>query len=137
MQHDKISQYVFVYGTLKRGYGNHVILRNSQFIGEGHTIPDSFSLIDGGFPWAIPNSGTFHIKGELYLVEDQRTMHNLDSLEGVPHLFDRYNIEIRTEDGSDFDAIMYVAAPDNRESLLKGRKTIAPRKEENVVEWGR
>lgn len=136
-QPNELPKYVFVYGTLKQGYGNHRLLSKSKLIGKGHTIPDSFTLIDGGFPWAIPNSGPFHIKGELYLVEEEGTMNSLDRLEGVPNLFDRHNVEIRTEDGSDFDAIMYVASPRNRPHLLKTQNQVTPRDDNNVVEWSR
>ena len=57
---------IFVYGTLKRGYGNNRLLTDSEFLGEHSTSP-SFDLIDGGVPFMI--HGEFSVRGELYEVD--------------------------------------------------------------------
>lgn len=76
---------VFVYGTLKAGYWNNPILRNSNFIGEGLTTK-KYILQDCGFPYAIPENYAednivLPIIGEVWEVDDH-TLRNLDRLEG-------------------------------------------------------
>lgn len=79
-----MSQYLFVYGTLKRGFYNHTILldykgNDSTFIRE-LSLPgyDMYSL--GGFPGVVLGKG--QITGELYKVNDE-ILCRTDRLEGV------------------------------------------------------
>lgn len=71
-----------VYGTLKQGYGNHYLLQDEgvTFIGQVQT-PPVYTLFDGGFP-IVERGGNTSIKGELYEVTDERTIENLNRLEG-------------------------------------------------------
>lgn len=77
-------EYYFVYGTLKRGYGNNRILQQSstaQFIEEGVTAPE-FNLYHlGGFP-GVTENGETAIHGEIWSVQDSETKRRLDMLEG-------------------------------------------------------
>ena len=100
------DSYVFVYGTLKTGYGNNHILYNAEFVDVG-TVYD-YGLIDGGFPYAIYCEG-MQVNGEVYLVKDQHTMDRLDMLEGYPTHYTRDYVQVDTERGV-FNAWMYVAA---------------------------
>lgn len=78
------KEYFFVYGTLKRGYGNNRIFQNSptaQFVEEGITEP-KFNLYDLGFFPGVTEDGTTAIKGEIWSVEDEETKRRLDGLEG-------------------------------------------------------
>ncbi len=78
---------VAVYGSLKKGRGNHHILHNAEYLGEIKIEP-KFTLVSlGGFPGLVPN-GTQEVKGELYKVDDE-TMRRLDWLEGHPHFYVR------------------------------------------------
>lgn len=76
---------VFVYGTLKKGFGNHVLLSESQCLG-----PDSlknysmFSL--GYFPAIRKGEGTVY--GEVYEVTPEQ-LQRLDRLEGHPTFYER------------------------------------------------
>lgn len=73
-------QKVFVYGTLKEGYGNHHYLRNCKKIGTGGLEGIMFHL--GGFP-AINLAEKFtRIIGEVYEVQWNDIL-NMDLLEGV------------------------------------------------------
>ena len=78
---------VAVYGTLKRGRGNHHLLTDSQFIGECRTAPE-FTMYSLGFCPAITASGDTAITIEVYDV-DKETFGRLDSLEGYPHFYNR------------------------------------------------
>ena len=72
---------VFVYGSLKKGFGNSVYLNNSKFIKEDRAR--GFKMVSlGSFPGAIRSENQNDmIYGELYEVDD-KTLRNLDALEG-------------------------------------------------------
>lgn len=88
---------VFVYGTLKRGRGNHVILDSSPYLGAAITC-DDFALGDAGVPYAFPedvvpkeyHGSILHpIIGELYRMDSERVAERLDALEGYPQYYYR------------------------------------------------
>ena len=74
---------VFVYGTLKRGGGNHAYLAGQQFIGAAHT-PPGFTLFSlGDYPGMVrAPDDTAGVAGELWAV-DVCCLLRLDELEGV------------------------------------------------------
>lgn len=78
---------VFVYGTLKKGFGNHRLLDGrSVFVQEdaiqGHTL---FDL--GPYP-ALQSGGEDTISGEVYMI-GPNTLRDLDRLEGHPTFYER------------------------------------------------
>lgn len=76
---------VFVYGTLKRGFGNHHWLAGCGF--EGEATVAGLVLHDlGPFPMVIPGNGV--VRGEAYRLEGE-ALSRLDRLEGCPRLYDR------------------------------------------------
>lgn len=81
---------VFVYGTLKQGFGNHRLLRNSKFLGKAETQPIFTMISLGAFP-AVLVDGDVAIKGEVYEV-DENTMQQLDWLEGHPNFYRRIQV---------------------------------------------
>ncbi len=76
---------VFVYGTLKRGHGNHHWLADAPFRGEAE-LPDVVLHDLGPFPMAVPGEGL--VRGEVYAI-DAAALLRLDRLEGYPRLYDR------------------------------------------------
>lgn len=73
---------VFVYGSLKKGFGNHYFLNEAKFLKEDSV--NGFVMVSlGGFPGAIRGEGTIH--GELYEVNEQQ-MRGLNSLEGYSEI---------------------------------------------------
>lgn len=75
-------EYLFVYGTLKRGYCRSFALREQQFLGPART-PPLFQLRDcGAYPALIRHEPGCCIEGELYLI-DRAIQPLLDELEGV------------------------------------------------------
>jgi gamma-glutamylcyclotransferase (GGCT)/AIG2-like uncharacterized protein YtfP len=76
---------VFVYGTLKRGHGNHHWLAGAPFLGDAE-LPDVVLHDLGPFPMAVPGEGT--VIGEVYRI-DAAALARLDRLEGFPRLYDR------------------------------------------------
>jgi len=75
---------VFVYGTLLRGFGNHVLLHDATYLGEATTEPEFKMVSLGGFPGVYPGGETA-IKGEVYEITES-TESRLDGLEGVNDL---------------------------------------------------
>ena len=101
------SIFVFVYGSLKSGHYNHSLLSNSVFV-SNHITEPKFTLVDlGAFP-AVLSHGATSIQGELYKVTE-KTLAELDKLEGYPKYYDR--MKILTDVGN---AWMY--------TLVKGSK---------------
>lgn len=86
---------VFVYGTLRRGEGNHDLLATAEFLGMARTAAD-FLLFDlGAYPAVVaqPAGQGIAIVGELYAV-DEATLAQLDALEEHPDYYVRHEIEL-------------------------------------------
>lgn len=134
-----MTKLVFVYGTLKRTYGNNRLLKDSKFLGTAVTCEDAFSMYTGGFPYVLPE-GSFHVKGELYEVEDEETLRNLDHLEGYPTHYTKVQVAVRltTENGylDCVTAMMYVAAFGIRARVKQSRPVVVP-DDKNILEWNR
>lgn len=69
---------LFVYGTLKKGFGNHRLLEGAKFLGED-TIPGGMISL-GGFPGWL-GEGEGYTKGEVYEIDEEH-LHATDRLEG-------------------------------------------------------
>ena len=79
---------VMVYGTLKKGHGNHRLLERSTLLGTTETGPKYTMLHLGGFP-GILRGGETPIQGEVYEVNEDTLLGSLDRLEGYPSFYDR------------------------------------------------
>ncbi|AAL62592.1 gamma-glutamylcyclotransferase family protein [Pyrobaculum aerophilum] len=99
--------YLFVYGTLKSGCGNHRYLKNAQFLGEAEV--EGYTLIGVIIPYAVEAPGC-KVKGELYRVS-QEELEAIDQLE-IPAGYARVEVEARTPWGA-YKAWMY-AYPERR-----------------------
>ena len=97
---------VFVYGSLKRGFFNHALLRGSEFLGEGVTELSDYTMQDLGFYPGVFHGGKTRIHGELYSVDDT-TLMIMHRLEGHPNFYRATPTRIETDDGI-VDALMYV-----------------------------
>ena len=115
---EESTRYVFVYGTLKSGGGNHYLLE-----GEGSVFVDTAKVEGygltpgGGFPYAIPRTN-FTARGEVYAVDDA-TFARLDGLEGFPYHYDRDHVDVRLDTAEGFKWItawIYVANERTQES---------------------
>lgn len=97
---------VFVYGTLKMGYGNHHLLDGAWFEGEGVTKERWPLDASSAIPFLHKREGEGErVEGELYLV-DPETLSRLDALEGHPSFYRREIIEVELSNGV-FEAWAY------------------------------
>lgn len=86
---------IFVYGTLKKGFCNHPLLKRSKFLDNAQTFKRYPMICTHlAYPYLIDKKGKgCHVKGEVYQV-DYRTLAQLDELEGYPEHYVRKEIEI-------------------------------------------
>ena len=98
---------LFVYGTLKRGHGNHrAFLKDARFLGEAKTHRKMWGLVDlGAFPAMTYDE--LQVEGEVYEVSPSQ-LASIDSLEGLDTgLYSRHTIEIEI-DGELHDCDTYL-----------------------------
>lgn len=99
--------YVFVYGTLKRGFYNHDLLGDSEFICEA-TTKDQYPMvnIEKFFPYLIDDKGKgYRVVGEIYKINEP-ILAMLDILEGYPEHYNRKEIKVVSL-GVELTAIAY------------------------------
>ena len=76
---------IAVYGTLRKGYGNHRLLRAAKPLGNALVTGYAMHSL-GGFPAITPGVGTVTV--ELFEVDDQ-ALTACDHLEGHPNWYAR------------------------------------------------
>ena len=84
--------YVFVYGSLKRGYALHHYLTDQTFHGAASTTP-SYRLFDcGEYPGMVKvATGGCCVKGEVYCI-DHQCLQQLEEVEGVDEGYYKYEL---------------------------------------------
>ena len=107
---------VFVYGSLRKGLGNHGHLAGSHFLGDAalknHDMHDY-----GYFPAIVQGSGT--VQGEVYEVGD-RTLHRLDLLEGHPKFYVRVRAWVTGQEIGDGELVwVYIMQPEKVDGMTK------------------
>lgn len=140
-----MTNYIFVYGTLKRGSLNNYLLHGCNFIGRGLAL--GFVLADmEGCPGMMPGVVTRHdhnddAKGEVYTVSDEElpyVLARLDKLENERSLYVRVKAQIQLHDNEDaghpIECITYLFMPNlNPDSLVRGGEWNALRAAE--IQW--
>ena len=86
------SKLLFVYGSLRKGLGNHSFLRheNVSYLGNFVTEPEWTMYSLGGFP-ALTEGGDTAIVGELYSVPED-VYRAIERLEGYPSFYQRKSL---------------------------------------------
>jgi gamma-glutamylcyclotransferase (GGCT)/AIG2-like uncharacterized protein YtfP len=83
---------VFVYGTLRKGFSNHFIMKPTYRVGSGLTKKE-YAMYSHGIPFLVENEQVSKITGELYIV-DETTFDILDILEGHPKWYTRKVVDV-------------------------------------------
>lgn len=97
---------IFVYGTLKRGWGNNAIIHDQEFVSEAHTVYRNYQMYTlGGFPGVV--KGHNFINGELFSVDDT-AFARCDQLEGHPNFYKREEIDVMGKNGEFTRAWIYI-----------------------------
>ena len=97
---------LFVYGTLKKNFSNHHLLRTAEFCGKGRT-QQKYAMYVDGIPYVVRNQQTSFIYGELYLI-DACQLERIDRLEGHPEWYCREQVQIIHDQRKIVTAWMYL-----------------------------
>ena len=100
-----MENYVFVYGTLMKGYRNHHFLKDSLFLGEGY-INDYFMFNVSTYPGIQKSKYQSKVYGEVYKVSSSIEK-ELDILEEVNYLYKKEVVDVFLDNCS-VKAIAYV-----------------------------
>ena len=113
--------FVFVYGTLKKGFPNSHCLTGTKYIGEALTV-DKYPLVIASrynIPYLLgaKNLGN-QVAGEVYDVTDSQ-LKVLDTLEGYPGYYNRITIPVLTGVDSEVISCYTYVLDRYKDSLLQ------------------
>ncbi|MFN5889456.1 MAG: gamma-glutamylcyclotransferase [Bacteroidota bacterium] len=111
---------IFVYGTLRRGFGNHSFLNQSTFKGNAITVEKFTMFCSGQIPFVSRSQAISTIVGEVYEVDEQ-TLRNLDTLEGcIPKSSKEGGFESNSWYTREQIAVQYIGNDPSDEIILSG-----------------
>jgi len=95
------ESFLFVYGSLKRGFANHTLLSAARYVDTCWTAPLYRLYVYGNYPAMVFHENGISIEGEVYRV-DGSTLEQIDIFEEVPVEYRRVpvflqNLEFRVE----------------------------------------
>lgn len=113
-----MSQLVAVYGSLKRGYGNHGFLDTAELLNVTRTAESDYKMFAlGGYPGVVKSDEGYKIHVEVYEVDDE-TFKSLDGLEGHPSFYCRELTDL--EDGQQAWMYIYQGNCTERQEVVDG-----------------
>lgn len=111
---------IAVYGTLKKGKGNHHLLAGCEFLGHGTTL-DKYPMLAEGCPFLIDdenNPDGKHVVVEVYRV-DAIALRDIDRLEGHPDWYIRKIKPIMMDSSGDIlECYVYVQPKECAKGIL-------------------
>jgi gamma-glutamylaminecyclotransferase len=128
-----------VYGTLKKGYGNHRLIERAKLVSFQNAITEKEYYMTGfGFPYSFKNAPADvaeAIKVELYYFKDEKDLVEIDELEGHPRWYTRELVDVTTTGGKKCKAWMYLR--DYSEYNATQHDGVGSRiiREKGVAEW--
>lgn len=112
-------RFLFVYGTLKKGGSNNLILKDAKFEGEAQTLAPR-AMMDGGIPFLVKSKTYYdrnldlnyaaHVTGHIFDIS-KYNLADCDSLEGHPNWY-RREIDYFTLGCQMVSAYVYYLNPD-------------------------
>ncbi len=119
---ESFSEFLFVYGSLKKGFDNHNLLDGyAKRIGEAYTV-DKFAMYEdsfGNYPYLIQKP-IAEIRGELYEIRKRELLDKIDEFEGAPEYYQRKQIRVKTNKGIK-QAFVYIR---ENEEIPKGQELL-------------
>lgn len=135
---------IFVYGTLKSGYGNSErCLRGAKLIGPA-TTDSLFVMYNVGFPFIVPEEHNWNeeeranagqVVGEHWEINPEIHLAGLDRLESEGHLYDRVKQTINGGQEVELYQITWRAGISYRGNARLVRATVDDNGSRTVV-WG-
>lgn len=113
-----VAATIFVYGTLKRGHGNHPFLAGQRFVSAGRTPPGFVLYQLDGYPGMVRDDAEREgVTGEVWEV-DGPCLAALDELEGVSEgLYRREAIQLAEPAGQPVQTYVYARPVAGRRRL--------------------
>ena len=98
---------MFVYGTLRTGWGNNRLFQNEhcEFVGAGRT-KEVFTLRASGIPFVNRDDPRHQVVGEVWSVKG-RWVPQVDQLESHPRWYKRELTTIILDEGREVEAWLY------------------------------
>jgi len=90
--------YLFVYGSLKKGFENDHILDKAKYISKATTVRKftMYKANNGAYPYLLKNKSLYPIEGELYKIARKDLLKKIDIFEGSPDYYTRESIEVKS-----------------------------------------
>lgn len=107
MQPDRPQHWVFVYGTLKKGFPNHHVMAGTLAGGPARTT-GLHALYVARLPHLIRDEAASHVHGEVYQADDD-ALARLDAFEGHPDWYRREKLAVTLANGTQLEAWAYFA----------------------------
>ncbi len=119
---EPFHEFLFVYGSLKKGFDNHKFLEKStKRLGKASTV-GKFAMFEdsfGNYPYLIQKPIS-RVAGELYEIKRKELLDTIDEFEGAPDYYQRKKIKVKTHHGVSF-AYTYIRedvdVPKDQEAL--------------------
>lgn len=131
-----MEYFVFVYGSLKKGFENHqrLVENDGKYIGKGTTKQSDFKMYSVNDFYPALSKGSEKISGELYKI-NENCLKELDYLESYPRYYNRDIFLIDCNDQT-YEAYIYYIKDIKkifREDLPTNSKRI--KRENNIATW--
>ena len=111
---------MFVYGTLRSGWGNNRLFQNEhcELVGLGRT-KELFTLRAAGIPYVNKDDPRHQVVGEVWKVKGRWVPH-VDQLESHPRWYRRELTPIILDEGREVEAWLYFNAERGAEIVESG-----------------
>lgn len=111
VENEPLNELIFVYGSLKKGFDNHHVIKNAKYKCKAKTV-SKFPMYEeefANYPYLIKKriSNAYNVKGELYEIRRKELLKKLDKFEGAPDYYIRETIKVQTLSGEVKKAYAY------------------------------